>query len=140
LTEESVSNLKEAFWLTTDLIDYLIKHAIDRSEQREIIIPTSAIESLIKSLVLKSSKDQDFFYKKQLAYQQYCKERHKIVMSTCTHGHYFVISLTIDGSEGNTGQVFKDDKIYDSLKRVHERTILTFNPFSRTQSKEVSCN
>ena len=47
MTKESVDNLLEDFWLTADLIDYLIKHRINPLSQQDIIIPTSAIENLL---------------------------------------------------------------------------------------------
>ena len=41
----------------------------------------------------------------------------KLIMCTCTSGHYFVISMTLDGTDTD-GDIFKNVTIYDSLKRV----------------------
>ena len=60
LKEDSVENLKDDFWLTTDLIDYLIKHGINPSDHSDIIIPTSAVENLMKSLLLKAEEILNF--------------------------------------------------------------------------------
>ena len=127
LKEDSVENLKDDFWLTTDLIDYLIKHGINSSSQSDIIIPTTAVENLMKSLLLKADRNEQFLKDKRSTYHHYSAKEHKIVMSTCTSGHFFVISLTIDGSEGNKDRVFKNVKIFDSFKRVSHPTIVTRN-------------
>jgi hypothetical protein len=54
LDETIVNNLSDIFWLPTRLIDYLFKHSIHPSMERNIVIPTSAIKNIIDSLFLKA--------------------------------------------------------------------------------------
>jgi hypothetical protein len=127
LTESLVSNLSERVWLTTPLIDFLIKHSINPSTQRNVVIPTSAIENLIDALLIKASTDKSWFDEKKKQYEMFSLKPFDIVMCTCTHGHYFVISLTFDPTDIIGGKIFKNVKIYDSLKHVHNVTVVTRN-------------
>ncbi len=125
LDDAIVKNLSDTFWLPTRLIDFLIKHSIHPSMERNIVIPTSALENVIDSLFLKAKNEESWFEEKKKKYEKYSLKPFEVIICTCTHGHYFVISLTIDPTVPIGGKVFQNVKIYDSLKHVNTKTIFT---------------
>jgi hypothetical protein len=117
------SNIKELsgpYWLSTRTLDFLLKWGIPHNKKELIIVPTTAIDSLLDLYIQKSEstvpEDIYWFNKKQQELNLFSKQPYKFLICSCTKAHFFVISMDFD-AECIDGNVFDNIVIYDSIKR-----------------------
>jgi hypothetical protein len=118
----SVENLNGDKWLSTDLIDFLIKYGIPLWKTTDLLVPTSAVEGLLDLYNEKAkstdSNDQKFVQKKRQEYHEYKSKPYRIITLSCTKDHFIVISMIFDATDVQD-DFFQYITIYDSLKRSY---------------------
>ena len=84
--------------LDTVLVDYLIKCGIctapDNKDMEDIIIPTSAVETLIDHLLDRAIKEPEWYKLKRREYQYFSLKPFKFIICACSGLHFFVITLS----------------------------------------------
>ena len=117
---EKLNELNGDKWLTTNLLDFLIKYGLPLWKTDDILVPTSAINNLLEIYNNKAKstagKDKIFVRDKRNIYKHYTTKPYRIIVINCHKGHFFVISMIFDATDAE-GDYFQYINIYDSLKR-----------------------
>ena len=108
------------YWLSTNLIDFLIKYGIPLFKSEEILVPTCNIEGLLDMYNSKAKSDSDndkkFVKFAREKYKNYGTKPFQIFQVSCQEGHFFVLEMVFDATDVE-GNFFQWVKVYDSLKR-----------------------
>lgn len=107
-------------WLSTDIIDFLIKQGTPSWKPETLIVPTSNIGFLldIYNSKAKSKKPQDkcFVSQYRQLYKHYTTKPFQILTLSCHEDHFFVIDMILDATSID-GYYYGVVGIYDSLVR-----------------------
>jgi hypothetical protein len=130
ISEQSINKLKDGFWVSTELLDFLIKYGFPfpAITDEEIIVPTSAIHNLLTVYLRNADKDKAWYENKKTDYQKYSIKPATLIIISCNDSNFLVIKIEFDPIN-TSGNIFKSIAIYDSLKQS-----------SRNQNKEVSAS
>ena len=119
LDNDSISKLSGKFWVSTKVVDFLIKSGIPYSPEENIIIPTTLVEQLLKvylfNIMSPLPQHKEFYKTKFNEFQYFGLKPFQIYLCSCVNSHFFVISLTLDVKNPD-GKIFYNIEIYDSLK------------------------
>ena len=130
LSQSEINNLNGSSWLTTILIDFLIKWGIPPNKTENLIVPSTGIGSLIdiylRKSVSKSTDEINWYTKKQQQMQYFSERSFKFIMCNCTHNHFFVVSLEFNAND-DTGNLFTNITIYDSMSRSKQKNDVKIN-------------
>lgn len=102
LTTDDIKNLDPKNsdtnkWLSTKLIDFLIKYGTPLFKPEDYLVPTSNIEPLLDIYIEKAQSDKLhdilFVEKARNKYQGFKTKNFRINSISCQNGHFFVIFM-----------------------------------------------
>ncbi len=110
------NNVFGRFWLSTDLLDFVVKYGLPPKTEDEIIVPSSTIHNLL-TIYLRNAKIHKAFYeKKKIEYQKFSLKPATFIFLSCDDSHFIVLKLLFDPTN-TSGKIFQNVEVYDSLKR-----------------------
>ena len=116
--DESSKNDK---WLSTNLIDFLIKYGTPYWKPSDVLVPTSNIGPLLDLFNNKASshdpRDIQFVEKARKKYKKFCSNQYRIISVSCENGHFLVLFMILDTMDDD-GDFFHYVQVYDSLQRM----------------------
>ncbi len=120
LSLTNIQDLSGPYWISTRLVDYLLKWGIPPKKEKDIIIPTSAITSILDIYFRKSTSDapdeKKWLEEKMQELKYFAEGSYKFIICSCSKAHFFVITLDFDADDID-GKIFRNVTIYDSIKR-----------------------
>ncbi len=120
LSDESITKLNGDTWLSTELLDFLIKNSTPYWLPTEVSIPSSNVEFLLDELNAKAvsndPEDLEFVKNKRNEYKYFAKKPIRIYTFSKQKGHYFLLEMIVDGTD-KEGDFFQYISIYDNLLR-----------------------
>ena len=120
LSEDSITKLNGDNWLTTELLDFLIKHSCPFWLPSDVAIPTTNVERLLDELNAKASSndpdDMEYVKTKRNEYKYFATKQFRIYTFSVQKGHYFLLEMIFDGADSD-GDFFQYITVYDSLLR-----------------------
>ncbi len=120
LSEESIQLLNGNNWLSTELIDFLIKHGTPFFITSDIAIPSTDIERILEvyNKKAKSTEPNDllFIKKKREELKYFGTKPIRIYSVVQNKGHFFVIDMIFDATDSE-GDFFQSITVYDNLLR-----------------------
>lgn len=116
---EDIEALKGPNFLTTALIDYLIREAMPHDLPDHVLIGSSNSMSYFETMNRKKvdstiSVDSESAKILRRKYQYYSLRPYRFISVNCTKGHFFVVSVIFDMS---SPAAFLDVSVYDSLRK-----------------------
>ncbi len=135
LSDDSVNSLSGDNWLSTELLDFLIKNSTPHWLPSDVAIPTSDVERVLDELNTKTLSnnpdDLEFVKNKRTEYKYFAKKNFRIYTFSLQKGHYFLLDMIFHGGDTD-GDFFQYITVYDNLLR-RERN----NKKANTQKKKL---
>jgi hypothetical protein len=90
-------------WLSTNLIDFLIKYGVPLFKSEVLLVPTSNIEDLLDLYNSKfkstSEQDKNFVKLAREKYKNYSTKPFQIFTVSCQDCHFYVIEMVFDATD-----------------------------------------
>lgn len=116
---EEVEALNGPNFLSTSLIDYLIRLAAPKDLPDDVLLGSSNAMSYFdlqnkKKIHPTTSEDANSVMILRRKYQFYSLRRYRFISVNCTRGHFFVVSVIFDMTKS---KVFDEVLVYDSIRK-----------------------
>ena len=115
LSDESINKLNGDNWLSTELLDFLIKHSTPYWLPSDVAIPTSNVERLLDEwnakAVSNDPEDLEFVKNKRNEYKYFSTKPFRIYTFSMQKGHYFLLEMNFDGTD-KEGDFFQYMTVY----------------------------
>ena len=97
ISDSSVQLLNGENWLSTDLIDFLIKHGLPSWKPEILLVPTTNIEATLDmyndKARSKTPQNLSFVAQYREKYKHYTTKPFRIITISCQEGHFFVLDF-----------------------------------------------
>ena len=121
LKENDIKCLEDNNWLSTRVIDFLIKYGVPLWSPSDVLVPTCNIEPLLDYYNLKAKSDNiediKFVEVARNKYKHFSTKPHSIFSISCQQNHFFVIEMIFHANDMD-GDFFQWIKVYDSMPRI----------------------
>ena len=125
LSDTSIELLNGRNWLSTDLIDYLIKQGLPSWKPEILLVPTTNIVATLDiynyKAISKRPQNLSFLSQYREKYKHYTTKAFRIITICCEEGHFFVLDFIFDATDPD-GDYFQYITCYDSLLRSKRNT------------------